>query len=463
MTANANMDGPRHIAVIDIGKTNAKLALVDRAAMVELAVLTRPNRVLPGPPYPHFDVQGHWEFILAGLAQFQASHGIAGISITTHGACAALLDKDGALATPVLDYEHDGPSDTTATYDALRPGFAVTGSPRLGGGLNLGAQLHWLLTRNASLQRRLAHVVTWPQYWGFLLTGELACDLSSLGCHTDLWEPAKGRLSDLAGTLGLTGKIASPRKPGDRLGKILPDIARATGLSPQTAVVCGIHDSNASLLPHLLTQSTPFAVVSTGTWVVCMAIGGMTPTLDASRDVLVNVAADGRAVPSARFMGGREFEMVRANNATPATAADEAAVLADGLMLWPSIVADGGPFPGLKMGWSGPVEGINDHARNVALSFYLALMTTECLSLTGAAGTIIVEGPFAANPAYCRMLAAATGRAVLSAASKTGTSIGAALLFGAPENPPPMTDTDTLENAADYRGYALRWRAAISV
>ena len=455
-------DLPRHIAVIDIGKTNAKLALADRAAMVELAVLTRPNRVLPGPPYPHFDVEGHWAFILAGLRQFQASHGIDGISITTHGACAALLDAEGALATPVLDYEHDGPAQTAASYDALRPDFAVTGSPRLGLGLNLGAQLHWLLARDAGLQDRVAHVVTWPQYWGYRLTGEMACDLSSLGCHTDLWEPATGRFSGLVAKLGLAEKLALPRKSNDVLGTVLPAIATMAGLRPKTPVVCGIHDSNASLLPHLLTKSAPFSVVSTGTWVVCMAIGGDAPMLDATRDVLMNVAADGRAVPSARFMGGREYELMRAGRDPIATVADEAAVLAAGVMLWPSVVADGGPFPGRTSGWSHAPDGLSDAISGVALAFYLALMTAECLALTGAAGPVIVEGPFAMNATYCRMLAAATGRAVMRAGSQTGTSIGAALLFGAPDMPPPIVTTAVAANDDDYRRYAQAWRASVT-
>ena len=41
---------PARIAVIDIGKTNAKLALVEAETLAEIAVVTRPNRVLPGPP-----------------------------------------------------------------------------------------------------------------------------------------------------------------------------------------------------------------------------------------------------------------------------------------------------------------------------------------------------------------------------------------------------------------------------
>ena len=55
-----------HVAVIDIGKTNAKLALVRLSDLSEIAVVTRPNTVLSGPPYPHFDVDGHWAFILEG-------------------------------------------------------------------------------------------------------------------------------------------------------------------------------------------------------------------------------------------------------------------------------------------------------------------------------------------------------------------------------------------------------------
>lgn len=57
-----------HIAVIDIGKTNAKLALVDLVTLTEIAVVTRPNKILAGPPWPHFDVEGHWQFLLAALA-----------------------------------------------------------------------------------------------------------------------------------------------------------------------------------------------------------------------------------------------------------------------------------------------------------------------------------------------------------------------------------------------------------
>lgn len=451
-------NGPRHVAVIDLGKTNTKLALVDRETMVELVVLTQPNQVLPGPPYPHFDTEGIWAFLLAGLKQFHLSHGVGGISITTHGACAALLAANGTLAAPVLDYEHDGPSETAASYDAMRPGFSATGSPRLANGLNLGAQLHWLLARDAGLLSRVAKVVTWPQYWGHRLTGIATCDVSSLGCHTDLWQPTSGQFSGLVKQLGLGKKMAAPSRPDAVLGPILPAVASATGLTRSTPVVCGIHDSNASLLPHLLTRTGAFAVISSGTWVVCMAINGNVPEMDDARDMLINVAVDGRAVPSARFMGGREHQIIRAGRAGAATPEDEAKVLASGLMLWPSVVADGGPFPGRQMAWSAPLSEVNDGCHDAALAFYLALMTGECLWLTGADGPVIVEGPFAANLAYCRMLAAVTDRQVLRAGSQTGTSIGAAFLFGPPSVSQPPEATALPANISDYRSYAMAWQ-----
>ena len=55
---------------------------------------------------------------------------------------------------------------------------------------------------------------------------------------------------------------------------ITPEVAQATGLDPATPVICGLHDSNASLLPHLLARRPPFTVLSTGTWVIVFAVGG---------------------------------------------------------------------------------------------------------------------------------------------------------------------------------------------
>ena len=417
----------RRIAVIDIGKTNVKLALVDLATSAEVAVLTRPNQVQPGPPYPHFDTEGMWAFLTGGLRHLHARHHVDGISIATHGAAGALLAQDGSLAAPVLDYEHDGPDTCRMEYEAIRPPFSETGSTRLPGGLNLGAQIFWQFRRDPDLAARVARFVTWPQYWGFRLTGEIATDFCSLGCHTDLWNPYAATFSSLPERLNISDKIAPAMAPDAVLGTITPEVAKNTKLPHDTPVLCGIHDSNASLLPHLLARTPPFAVVSTGTWVVVMAIGGEKVALNPKRDTLVNVNARGEPVPSARFMGGREYETIRAGRAGSVDKASVDAVLDRGLMLLPAVQPDSGPFQGHRMRWTEMAR--SDGETDAALSLYLGLMTAECLNMIGAKGPTIIEGPFAANPWYCHMIQAATGRPVRPSRSRTGTAAGAAMLF----------------------------------
>ncbi|MFK7764631.1 MAG: FGGY-family carbohydrate kinase [Roseobacter sp.] len=455
-----------HIAIIDIGKTNVKLALVDLADLSEIAVVTRPNVVRPGPPYPHFDVEGHWTFLLAHLAQFHASHGVRAIAVTTHGAAAALLKKNGALAAPILDYEHTGPEGCAETYDAMRPPFCETGSPRLAMGLNIGAQVLYQFETVPGLREATKTIVTYPQYWGHRLTGIAATDVTSLGAHTDLWNPFERRFSSLTERLGIFDKMAKPRPSNDVLGPILPDIAERTGLPADTPVFCGIHDSNASLLPHLLGRKAPFSVVSTGTWVIAMAIGGAPIPLDPTRDTLINVNAFGDPVPSARFMGGREHDLATGKAYVTPTDADVLSVLQSGVMLLPAVVPEIGPFMGRRSSWVGSEPAAGSVERSVCAGFYLALVTAQCLELIGHRGVVVVEGPFAQNRPYLLMLAVATGSQIDARDSATGTSQGAALLamkdhhtaLAKPDRDAlPFEDTHLLDQ------YARRWTDHVKV
>jgi sugar (pentulose or hexulose) kinase len=456
------MNQPRHIAVIDIGKTNAKLALVDLDTLSEISVVTRPNSVLPGPPWPHFDVDGHWAFLLEALARFHREHGVDTISVTTHGACVVLLNQAGELAAPVLDYEHRGPDALAAEYDAVRPEFNEAGSPRLGMGLNVGAQLFWQFQQDPELYGRTHSILTYPQYWSHRLTGIAATDVTSLGCHTDLWNPDAADFSSLVDRLGIRKKMAPARASGDVLGPILPEIAALTGLAPDTPVICGIHDSNASLLPHIKFRIKPFSVVSSGTWVIAMAVGGQPALLNPDRDTLINVSAFGRPVPSARFMGGREFELIQEGASVQPTDDDLDRVLSEGIMLLPAVEPNSGPFRGLAMSWTPAEPAIGTGCREVALSFYLALMTAECLKMVGASGETIVEGPFARNLWYLQMLQVATQRPVVASESMTGTSVGAAMLFM--KTPVELSQQEIFRPAAErqYALYASQWQKLTS-
>ncbi|CCV13881.1 FGGY-family carbohydrate kinase [Mesorhizobium sp. STM 4661] len=450
----------RHVAVIDIGKTNAKVALVDLTIMREVILRRVANAACTDGPYPHHDVEALWAFILDSLAAIHREQRIDAISITTHGATAVLVDAEGGLALPVLDYEFAGPDTLAQDYDAMRPPFAETGTPRLPAGLNIGAQLFWQQKLFPAEFARAAGILMYPQYWALRLTGVAANEVTSLGCHTDLWNPWQADFSSLVDKMDWRRLMAQVRPAKDRLGPILPALSQQTGLDPQTPVLCGLHDSNASLLPHLIADQPPFSVVSTGTWVVSMAVGGRKVVLDAVRDTLVNVNALGNPVPSARFMGGREFSLLTDGKPQDWSEDDVAAVLARKMLLLPSTQQGSGPYPRHAAQWL-DAEDMTSGQRFAAISFYLALMTATCLDLIGAGGPTIVEGPFARNRLFTRMLAAATARPVIASEAATGTSIGAALL--APEGGAAGNKGERIEPPVDlgWANHAHSWRAAV--
>ncbi|WP_018634247.1 FGGY-family carbohydrate kinase [Neomegalonema perideroedes] len=445
----------RKIAVLDFGKTNVKLALVDLERRAEIDLRRRPNLVARSGPYPHHPTAEHWAFILDSLKDLAAAHEIDAISIAAHGATGALVDAAGDLVLPILDYEHEF---DPGNYDALRPDFAETGSPRLAMGLNLGAQLYWQARAFPEDFARAVHLLTYPQYWMMRLSGVPSTEATSLGCHTDLWNPHAGDFSSLVARMGWRKLMPPLRRAAEILGPILPEVAARTGLRPETPVFCGLHDSNASLYPHLAAREGPFSVVSTGTWVVCMAVGAEPKALDPRRDALINVDAHGSPTPSARFMGGREYELIRKGRDLAATPEAAATVLARGILLLPAVEPSSGPFRGRKACWSfAPADEAQEAA---GLAFYLALMTAECLAMIGARGPILVEGPFARNAEYRAMLAAASGRPVEASEGATGTALGAALLADSGARPAPP-QIESAPPAPAFAAYAALWREAL--
>jgi hypothetical protein len=104
----------------------------------------------------------------------------------------------------------------------------------------------------------------------------------------------------------------------------------------------------------------------------------------------MNVNAEGGLVPSARFMGGREYEAVQRGQPAQPTKQDVAAILRDKVMLLPAVEPATGPFRGHQMRWVGSEPDVGTGRRSAALSFYLAMMTDTCLRLTGTSGPTIV-------------------------------------------------------------------------
>jgi sugar (pentulose or hexulose) kinase len=451
----------RIVGVIDIGKSNAKFAAVDLDAHAEIDVRKLANNVQHTAPYPHYDVTSLWQFICDSIADLNRAHPLDALSVTTHGASAALIGEDGSLTLPVLDYEYAGPDALKRDYDRIRPDFSETFTPRLPVGLNLGAQLYWQQRSYPGEWSRTRWVLPYPQYWSYRLTGVPSSEITSLGCHTDLWSLETSLYSSLVVKQGWLDKMPEVRPAFEVLGLVLPELCQKLGLRPRVPVHVGIHDSNASLLPHLLEHTPPFSVVSTGTWVIACAPGGDLAGLDPKRDCLANIDAFGRAVPSARFMGGREYAQLVPEEPPHVSDGAVSRVLEEGILLLPSVTAGSGPFPDRKARWTHPEHTLDSEARFAAVSFYLALMSAECLSLSGADGNTVVEGPFAANKLFIEMLVAATGRPVEAmTSSQTGTSIGAAMLarMKGGRGAGKLVPYSSANRMADY---AERWRAAV--
>ncbi|WP_449256131.1 FGGY-family carbohydrate kinase [Bosea sp. (in: a-proteobacteria)] len=440
--------------VLDIGKTNSKVLAFD--AGLDLVATYDTASISDGT---HLDTAHGWAFILASLKEIAKRFRLSAIVPATHGAAFAVMGENG-LAHPVVDYEKPVPAAASADYDRLRPDFAESFSPGLPLGLNAGRQLFALDRSAPGLFDEARALVAYPQYWAWKLCGELASDASSLGCHTDLWAPLKGAPSSLAVAMGWDRLLPPVAPAWTTLGETRP----ALGLPGRCRVLAGIHDSNAALLRYIAGSQEPFALVSTGTWFVCFNTAGDVSGLPAGRDTLANVDALGRPVASARFMGGREYAAI-AGLGGQARIEDLRAVLAKGLFALPSFAA-GGPFPAARGSMRGTPPG---RAEVTALAeLYCALMTCECLALTGPVRKLYVDGPFATHPLYLGALATLLpGTRILAAQDRHGTGIGAALLARWPSGAGQLPDyalaaQDIAALDLDLASYRHSWREMVA-
>jgi len=406
----------RAIVVLDVGKTYSKLSLwtVD-GRLIERR--SRANTVIPGSRYIELDCAAIETWLAAMLAEFAAIADVTAIVPVAHGAAAVLISGESLFAEP-MDYEDDGGVLMRPAYDAQRDPFGATGSPALPMGLNLGMQLHRLEALTDGVWPNDLKIVTWPQYWAWRLTGVASVEVSSLGCHSDLWRPIERRYSDLARLRGWATRMAPLRRASEFLGVVSPEWRARTGLHANCQVLCGMHDSNAALfavLGHPELAGADATILSTGTWFVAMrspAPGAevSAAALRADRDCLLNVDVDGRPIPSARFMGGREAELLcgEALGITLASGMDtveEATQLIEaGIMALPGNVPGVGPFPDGRGGWVGRPPA-NPKVKRAAVSLYLALMADAALDLLSSLDKVVVAGRFAEDILFVRALA----------------------------------------------------------
>jgi sugar (pentulose or hexulose) kinase len=467
--------------VLDVGKSLSKASLWDEAGHC-IAHRSRPNRKPTGVGNLTLDVAGIEHWLEAVLKEFAAFGPVLNIIPVAHGAAIALIRGDLLLCAP-LDYEWPGVASDRGVYGEQRDEFIDTGSPALPAGLNLGMQLHWLETLNKG-DYGGSQLLPWAQYWAWNLSGVAASELTSLGCHSDLWRPFDKTPSKLAVRRGWAERLAPLRAADDVLGPLKRDWIERTGLSGRVKVYCGLHDSNAALLAARsqgVMAGRDATVLSTGTWFVAMRSplpksAALTLKLPETRDCLVNVDVEGTAVPSARFMGGREIEALvgaeyasadstsnseasRLDAANPST--QEAIALRaieSGEFILPSAVPGVGPFPNAKRAIPGSISDIDQATAKAHL--YAALVADVSLDLIGSRDTLFIDGRFSRSHIFVSALAALRPETtVLVSDEEHGVARGALRLVN-----PSLESSRAVQPITplpvDVSTYRQRWREA---
>ncbi|MCU0907650.1 MAG: hypothetical protein MUF73_09425 [Rhodobacteraceae bacterium] len=411
------------IAVLDLGKTNSKFLVIGSDGRIL-------HRARQAPVWRHADGMTvlddaaieHW--LRDSLAAVARELRVAGLTVSGHGCTwAAVAGRD--LLAPVADYEQEPPAAIAAAIDPLLPGYAETLTPRLPAGLSVGRQLLWARARDPGLLDRAAHILLYPQFWGWRLGGDAVAEVSYLGCHTHLWNPAAGDYSSLVDAMGLRAKMPPLVSAGTPVG-VLPVQGRGVDVPGGIVLHNGVHDSNAAFALHRAGAPEGFTLVSTGTWVIIMNPACPVARMDGARDMVGNVDVTGHTVPTLRFMGGREFDAISGGWRGPIPAALVADAVAARAMALPAF-AEAGPFPGRAGRLTDPA--LTGAARAAVALLYVALMTDLGLDLLAADGPVVLDGGLVQTEGYAALMAQLRdGQPVLTSDESEGSAKGAALL-----------------------------------
>src|SRR6185312_6146020 len=184
-----------------------------------------------------------------------------------------------------------------------------------------------------------------------------------------------------------------------------------------------------------------------------------------ARDCLINVDVHGAAIPSARFMGGREAELLAALDIHALRHTDDSqrlidrlpALLNSGAAAFPSFKQGCGPFPQSRGTWRNKPEDPADQRAITGL--YLALLADTSLGLIGSQDRLLIEGRFAEAVIFTRALAALRpAQKIFVSHAHDDVPYGALRLVNADlPAPAPLTEIEPLD--VDFRVFTEEWRA----
>lgn len=421
------------IAVFDIGKTNKKLLVFDEQYRVVSEGWVSLPTVLDNDGDICDDLPGLTEWVTGTLALLLARPDIQvkAVNFSAYGASLVHIGGDGQPVAPLYNYLKPYPEELKrrlyATYGGEMTMSMLTASPVLGS-LNSGMQLYRLKVEQPELFSRIRYSLHLPQYLSYLLTGVPVSEITSIGCHTNLWNFQEQRYHEWVYREGLIEKLA-PIVPSDgvmRVGELLVGV--------------GLHDSSAAIIPYLATFREPFALISTGTWCITINPFNNMPLTasELQQDCLCYMSYQRRPVKASRLFAGNDHEQQVRRLAvyfqrSPLAAASvrfnagHVSTLRARRELW-----------GKKSGGMASVFGQRDLSgfESFEQAYHCLMMdimelqvrSTSLVVNAAAVHRIFVDGGFGKNEVYMRLLADAFPEMEVYAATvPQATAMGAAL------------------------------------
>jgi sugar (pentulose or hexulose) kinase len=253
------------IAIYDIGKTNKKLILFNDDFKIVSEIEEKFAEIQDDDGFECDDIEHIENWIKESLTSLVVSdkYEIKAVNFTTYGATLVYLDENGNRLTPVYNYlkpiDEKIPEGLYKRYGGRDEFCRRTASPALGM-LNSGLQTLWLKTIKPDIFAKTKHVLHFPQYLSYLITGKTYSEHTSIGCHTALWDFDNMKYHPWIKMYGLN--LPDP-VPVETLNEVTIE-----GKKIQVGI--GIHDSSASLAPYFSGSDGKFLLISTGTWCINM-------------------------------------------------------------------------------------------------------------------------------------------------------------------------------------------------
>jgi sugar (pentulose or hexulose) kinase len=297
------------IAIFDIGKTNKKLLLFN----TDLELVSEAEEKFPlikdedGFDCDNIDLIEKW--IKKSIYNLVSSeeYNLTGLNFTTYGATLVYLDGQGNRLTPVYNYlkpvNENIPGELYEKYGGKEEFCRKTASPALGM-LNSGIQALWLKKTRPEIFSKVRHILHFPQYLSYLVTGEICSEHTSIGCHTALWDFDKGEYHQWVRDESLPLPEPVP----------VTKLCEINNNGRKIKVGTGVHDSSASLAPYFSGSSGKFILISTGTWCINMNPFNSDKLTqeELSRDCLCYMSINREPVKSSRlFLGHMHDEAIK--------------------------------------------------------------------------------------------------------------------------------------------------------